>query len=691
MKKSEKLPSIEDKIAELRGLISHHDYQYHVLDQPEITDSEYDRLFHELKDLENAHPELITPDSPTQRVGFKPISQFEKISHRLPMLSLSNAFSTEDLLDFHKRLLNHLKGKDLKWTYFCEPKLDGLAVELIYENGSFQGALTRGDGVVGENVTQNIRTVKSIPLRLRSKNTTGIIEVRGEVLMNKADFKELNELQEEGGLQVFANPRNAAAGSIRQLDSSVTASRPLRMYCYAPGVIENLEIKSQKGWMDALDDLGLPHLKHDRFENVKKFWSENAVKDKLGPLAAQCSSIDEAIEYYDLILSIRSQLPFDIDGVVIKVNEYDIQKELGFVARSPRWAIAAKFPPEQAKTQVKDIIVQVGRTGALTPVAQLNPVLVGGVTVSNATLHNQSEIDRKDIRIGDTVLIQRAGDVIPEVVQVLIDERPSVSEKFIMPTHCPSCGEKVFQPEGEVVLRCVNSVCPARLNESLKHFVSRRAMNIDKLGDKIVEQLTSAGLVSSFSDIYRLTLDQLLTLPRQGQKSSQNIMTSIEKSKKSSLNRLIYALGIRFVGEQTAKSLAEHFKTLKNFLAAKEEELISIPDIGPKVSFSIASALKNPDFKKEALSLLELGVRISESKGASSDQWKGLTFVITGTLPQPRDEVKSYIEGRGGKVSGSVSSKTSYLVAGEEAGSKLEKARELSIPVLSWDELKALK
>lgn len=685
-----KIQNPKQRVLDLRDQISHHDYRYHVLDQPEISDREYDLLFNELKELEERHPELVTGDSPTQRVGFKPLSQFEKRTHRLPMLSLSNSFKEEDLHDFHRRLSNHMKTEEVNWTYFCEPKLDGLAVELIYQNGQLEHALTRGDGEVGEDVTQNIRTIRSIPLRLRQPHQ-GTLEVRGEVMMTKSDFKELNESQEEGGLTTFANPRNAAAGSVRQLDSSVTASRPLRLYTYAPGWVENLELSSQREWFQQLEFYGLPHLKSASFSEVKKFWSRPS--KKIGPLAAECSDIEEAIAYYQLLLSIRSQLPFDIDGVVVKVNEFSVQKKLGAVARSPRWATAAKFPAEQAETQIKDIVVQVGRTGALTPVAQLEPVVVGGVTVSTATLHNQAEIDRKDIHVGDRALIQRAGDVIPEVVQVLINKRPSWAHKFSMPSHCPVCQKKVSQPEGEVVLRCTNPKCPARINESLKHFVSRRAMNIDKLGDKLIEQFTAAGLVSRFSDLYRLELEQIRSLPRQGEKSSQNIITSIEKSKKSSLARLIFALGIRFVGEQTAKSLAHHFKTLDAFLAAEEEELLGIRDIGPKVAASIVQALKDSDFTKEAKSLVELGVGTEKSPDPQShdDTWKGLTFVITGTLPVARDEAKAFIEKRGGKVTGSVSKKTDYLVAGEEAGSKLEKARELNLPVLSWNELNALK
>ncbi|NCN40584.1 NAD-dependent DNA ligase LigA [bacterium] len=695
MSSAKNTQNIQRQIQTLKEALRHHEYLYHVLDQPEITDSEYDKIFHELKSLEEKHPEYLTADSPTQRVGFEPLSQFEKVAHRRPMISLGNAFSEEDLRDFHKRLLKHLQLEEPNWTYFCEPKLDGLAVELIYVDGVFTQALTRGDGSVGEDVTQNLKTLKSLPLKLRETDQTkpalkGVFEIRGEALMNKADFKELNLAQEDAGMTPFANPRNAAAGSIRQLDAKVAASRPLRLYSYAPGVTENVNVRSQKEWMEWLGELGLPQLGAEDFSKVKSLWKNFKSGQKVNPLGAHCKNIDEAIEYYELILSLRSQLPFDIDGVVIKVNEFAIQEELGEVARSPRWATAAKFPPEQGKTTVNSISIQVGRTGALTPVAQLEPVLVGGVTISNATLHNQSEIERKDVRVGDHVLIQRAGDVIPEVVSVLLDERPKNSKKFQMPSHCPSCGEEAVQPEGEVVLRCVNPVCPARLNESLKHFVSRRAMNIDKLGDKIVEQLTEAGLVRTFSDLYRLKIEDLEALPRQGKKSSQNIIDSIEKSKKSSLHRLIYSLGIRFVGEQTAKSLASHFGDLESFLKANEEELLTIEDIGPKVASSILNSLSSQDFVKEAKSLIQLGVHVESAKTPKGSQFAGMTFVITGTLPVKRDEAKAFIEHRGGKVSGSVSKKTSYLLAGEEAGSKLEKARELEVPVLSWDELQSI-
>lgn len=666
---------IQKRIDELKSQIEHHNRLYHQLDQPEISDREYDLLFNELKELEAQNPQFKTEDSPTQRVGAPPLEQFQKLQHSTPMLSLSNSFSEEDLLDFHQRLLSFTHLQQPKWTYFCEPKFDGLAVELVYKNGVLTHALTRGDGFVGEDITQNIRTIKNIPLKIHATQPPELLEVRGEVLMFKEDFLLLNNEQEENGLPPFANPRNAAAGSLRQLDSNITASRPLKMFCYSPGKLIGLKITSQEQWLATLESYGLPVLK-----SVRK-------KGLLGKF----KQIEDVVEYFKFVLSERSQLPFDIDGIVVKVNEYPIQEELGTVARSPRWATAAKFPPEQSKTKIENIVVQVGRTGALTPVAQMIPTRVGGVVVTNATLHNQSEIDRKDIRIGDTVIIQRAGDVIPEVVEVVLSERPKNSIPFKLPKACPVCEQPVVQAEEEVVSRCVNPNCPAVINESLKHFVSRRAMNVEKLGDKIIEQLTAHGLVESFSDIYRLNLEKLSKLPRQGEKSSANIMASIEKSKNSSLTRLIYSMGIRFVGEQTAKSLAKNFEDVESFLNADPENLLEISDIGPKVAASIQNALKSGDFKKEMRALLELGVKIgSPLKARGSTKYHGMVFVITGTLPVPRDEIKDSIELNGGKVSGSVSKKTSYLLAGEEAGSKLDKARELNVPVLSWDDFQKL-
>lgn len=665
---SPKKSAPKDRIEKLKKLVSEADYKYHVLDRPEITDYEYDQLFAELQELEREHPALITPDSPTQRIGATPLAEFEKGTHRKAMMSLSNTYSIEEVREFDERVRKFLET-DKPIVYFCEPKFDGLAVELIYQEGRLTGALTRGDGITGENVLTNVKTMRSVPLRLQG-NPPDLLEVRGEVLMLKNDFARLNELQQEAGEITFANPRNAAAGSIRQLDPKITARRPLRMYCYAPGVVEGLTFKSQADWYEKLHDFGLPTV---------------ATEGKKA-LARICEGVDEAVEYYETILKMRHELPFDIDGVVIKVNSFSLQDTLGAVARSPRWATAAKFAPEQARTTIENIDIQVGRTGALTPVAIMKPVKVGGVTITNATLHNQFEVDRKDVRVGDTVIIQRAGDVIPEVVEVVLTKRPANAKKFKMPTECPVCGHEVVLPEGEAVTRCVNAFCPAIINESLKHFASRRAMNIEKLGDKIIDQMTEHKLIRTFSDLYILTRDDILTLPRQGETSAQNLIDSIEASRQTTLARFIYALGIRFVGEQTAKALATYYKTIDKFLETSETELIEVEDIGPKVASSIIDRLNDAGFRKEIHKLIENGVEIEKPKKASGKQpLKGMNIVITGTLPRPRDEIKDQIVALGGKSSGSVSKNTSYVLAGDEAGSKLDKAQELGVPVLDWD------
>lgn len=668
----------------LKKQILQHDYDYYVLDRPTITDFEYDKLFKKLQELEAANPQLITPDSPTQRVGGEPIDEFEKVPHRKPMLSLANTYDVGEIRAFDERARKFLEREE-DLTYFCELKFDGLALELIYENGALTGALTRGDGTTGENVLTNVRTMRSVPLKLSGTKPPPLLEVRGEALMFKKDFAKLNEAQQEAGEMTFANPRNAAAGAIRQLDPRITAKRPLRLFGYAPGVTEGVKVGSQSEWLEYLNENGLPALKAAPWKKMKSQLAKGYVPGQ--PLAAICEGIEEAVEYYEAILKIRHELPFDIDGVVIKIDSFALQDTLGTVARSPRWATAAKFAPEQATTEIEDIIVQVGRTGALTPVAVMKPVRVGGVTIVNATLHNQSEIERKDIRIGDTVIVQRAGDVIPEVVSVVLDKRPAKSKKYRLPENCPVCGEKAVLPEDEVVTRCVNPVCPAILNESLKHFAARRAMNIEDLGDKIIEQLTKEGLVGSFADLYKLTKDDLLKLPRQGEKSAQNIVDSIDATRKAPLARFIYALGIRFVGEQTAKSLASHFKNLDAFLAADEAQLLDIPDIGPKVASSIMTQLKNRDFLLEVKKILKNGVEVEEikpMKGSEKQPLKGLSIVITGTLPKPRDEIKDMILAMGGKTPGSVSKSTNYVLAGDEAGSKLDKAQELGVAVLDW-------
>lgn len=691
----------EKRIATLKAEIGQHDYDYYVLDRPTISDRDYDRLFQELLDLEQAFPDLLTPDSPSQRVGGAALDAFDKVPHRTAMLSLSNSYSPDDIAAFDERVRKVLERKG-EVDYFCEPKFDGLAIELIYEDGTLVGALTRGDGAVGENVITNVRTIRSIPQKLALKDPPKLLEVRGEILMFKKDFAALNETQQEQGVVPFANPRNAAAGSLRQLDPRITASRPLRLFAYAPGVIEGVTFKSQQEFEAALEESRLPTVgiapPDESFEAFEKR-TETELKSFLqgkGPrpaLARVCTGADQAIRYYHFIEKIRKQLPFDIDGIVVKVDSFRLQLELGFVARSPRWATAAKFQPEQAETVIREIAIQVGRTGALTPVAVMEPVKVGGVTITNATLHNQDEIDRKDVRVGDTVVVQRAGDVIPEVVRVVTEKRPKTSVAFKIPHKCPVCGSPATRTEDEVVTRCTNLLCPAIVKNSLIHFIGRRAMNIEGLGERMIETLVDEGLVKSFSDLYRLTFEDLIALERQGEKSVTNTLESIEQSKTTTLPRLIFALGIRFVGETTAKTLAKEFGTIENLMSASLEQLLETKDVGEKVAESIAKAFSNKVLRKEIESLQKLGVRyeaVEKKAKSGSTKFDGKKFVITGTLPIPRDDVKDLIEANGGTVSGSVSKKTDYVVAGEEAGSKLDKATELGVAVLDWDGFQAL-
>ena len=662
---------IKERIEELRRLIREHDHNYHVLDRPTISDFEYDQLFSELQRLENENPTLQTADSPTQRVSGRALEAFEKVRHRKPMLSLQNSYNPEDILAFDERAKKALDLKN-EIEYFCEPKFDGLAIELIYEDGVFQRALTRGDGEVGEDITQNIRTLKSVPLQLDTKNPPKLLEVRGEALILKKDFAELNEEQQEAGLQTFANPRNAAAGSLRQLDSRITASRPLKFFAHGAGVIEGLKFSTQAEFIQHLKSFGF----------------------LTSALATVAENANGAVDFYNSVMKKREDLPYDIDGVVIKANRLSLQEQLGFVARSPRWATAAKFPPQQASTVVNDIIIQVGRTGALTPVAVMAPVQVGGVSVTHATLHNQEELERKDVRIGDTVIVQRAGDVIPEIVSVVLDRRPPKSKAFLMPTHCPACTEKVLKVEGEVVLRCVNKACPAKIRESLVHFVSRRAMNIDKVGEKIVDQLIQSGLVRRPSDLYTLTLKQILGLERKAEKSAQNILDSIQASRTPTLQRFIFALGIRFVGEETSRDLAMHFRSIDRFLKTNQEELLAIQGIGPKVADSVLFSLQQKEFVEEVHRLVKNGVEIVNPEASSRSQNEqkllGLKIVITGSLPEPRDQIKDLIISMGGECGSSVSKKTNYVLAGEEAGSKLDKARELGVPIIDWDQFQKM-
>lgn len=693
MAKSSDISQAEKRIALLKEQIRHHDRLYYVLDQPELTDAQYDELYKELLRLEKDYPSLLSPDSPSQRVGGEALDKFNKRDHRIPMLSLQNTYSPEEIAEFDQRLKKFL-ASDKEISYFCEPKLDGLALELVYEDGLLVAALTRGDGQTGEDVLSNVRTIRSVPLRLKGTHPPKLLEVRGEVLMFKSDFLELNEEQEEAGLTSFANPRNAAAGSLRQLDPRVTASRPLRMFCYALGATEGIAFKSQHEMLKSFADFGLPTLSIGQLSGLEKIANPAKNQKTLrGPIELLCraENAQEAITYYQSVERLRHTLPFEIDGVVIKVDDFHLQVELGMVARSPRWASAAKFKPEQATTQIEDIAVQVGRTGALTPVAIMKPVRVGGVTVTHATLHNQDEIDRKDVRVGDTVVVHRAGDVIPEVVSVVLEKRPKSSAAFRIPSHCPACGEKATQIPGEVITRCTNRHCPAIAVEGLKHFISRRAMDIDKLGDKLVEQLVRAKLVSGFSDLYRLSMDDLLSLDRQGEKSAKNVLESIKNSKAPPLSRFIHALGLRFVGEATARALAEHFNSMDALMAASEETLTNVPDVGPKVAASIITEFKSPQLKKEIHQLFELGVKpLSSPKVKASAKLQGMNIVVTGTLPVDRDEAKDLIISHGGRASSSVSKNTNYVLAGESPGSKLDKARELGIPVISWDEFQRL-
>ncbi|WP_413583074.1 NAD-dependent DNA ligase LigA [Bdellovibrio sp. HCB288] len=655
---------------ELKKIITEHDYNYYVMDRPSITDYEYDQIFDELLNLEKATKGLDLSDSPSQRVGGKVLESFAKAPHRMPMLSLANSYSPEDIFDFDERVKKFLSSdKDVE--YFCELKFDGLSMEIIYESGQLVRALTRGDGAVGEDVTENIKTIKSIPLKI--KNAPEILEVRGEVLIFKKDFAELNDTQQENGQPTFANPRNAAAGSMRQLDSKIAASRPLKFFGYALGLVEGRTFDTQENIQNYFADHGIP----------------TAIKAN-PDLVRVCRGPQEVVEYYHHIEKVRSSLPFDIDGVVIKVNSIRQQDDLGMVARSPRWATAAKFKPEQATTVIENIAIQVGRTGALTPVAIMTPVKVGGVTVTNSTLHNQDEIDRKDVRVGDTVVIQRAGDVIPEVVAVVLEKRPKDSKPFLIPANCPACGSPAHKAEGEVVTRCTNPLCIAMVKESLKHFVGRRAMNLDKIGDRLIETLVDNKMLTAFSDFYRLKKEDILSLDRQGDKSAENIINSIENSKKPALARFIFALGIRFVGEQTAKLLADHFVNIENFLKASEEELLQVPEIGPKVATSIREWTSNKKLVNEVHEMLKLGVDISNPVRSTEGALSGMSFLITGTLPVKRDDAKDVIEKNGGKILSSVSSKLSYLVVGDDPGSKVDKAQSLGVKIISWEDLQKM-
>jgi DNA ligase (NAD+) len=652
------------RAAWLHTELHRHAHAYYVLDNPSIPDADYDAMFRELQSLEAAHSELITSDSPTQRVGGAPLPEFSQVAHDVPMLSINNGFAEEDILAFDKRVRDGLES-EAEVSYACELKFDGLAINLRYEKGVLIQAATRGDGYTGEDVTANIRTVRSIPLRLRGDHLPELIDIRGEVLMFKADFQRLNQRQRDAGQKEFANPRNAAAGSLRQLDSRITAQRSLRFFAYGIGLLEGAALPAtHEALLDWYGSMGVP------------VCAERAVVSGAAGL----------LTFYASIGAKRAQLPYEIDGVIYKVNHVEQQRTLGFVSRAPRFALAHKFPAEEATTVVQDIVVQVGRTGAVTPVARLAPVSVGGVTVTNATLHNEDEVRRKDIRIGDTVIVRRAGDVIPEVVANVPERRPAAAREFIMPTQCPVCSSAIVRPEEEAVARCSGGwiSCAAQRKGGLLHFVSRRAMDIEGLGEQLVEQLVDRGLVTTPADFYKLGLVMLAELDRMAQKSAQNLLDALEKSKSTTLARFIYALGIRHVGESTAKSLAKHFGNLDALLDATEEQILAVDDIGPVVAQSILTFLHDPINCELVAQLRAAGLHWDEGEPEQRSQHlSGKTFVLTGSLPTlKREEAAAMIEAAGGKVSGSVSKKTSFVVAGEEAGSKLAKAEELGVTIL---------
>jgi len=651
----------------LKEQLNYHNHRYYVLDDPEIPDVEYDMMLRELQEIEAQYPELCTPDSPTQRVGAAPLKKFMEVKHEVPMLSLGNVFSEEELNDFDRRCRESLDNDEIE--YVAEPKLDGLAISLLYKEGLLIRAATRGDGTTGEDVTANVKTIGAIPLRLTGKDIPNEIEVRGEIYISRAGFETLNAQQREKGEKTFANPRNAAAGSLRLLDSSITAQRPLTMYCYAVGKCTNGELA--KTHSDVLEQL--------------RGWGLRVSREH-----AVVQGAKGCYQYYEKLLKRRDNLPYEIDGIVYKVNRFDQQQTLGFVSRAPRWATAHKFPAQEKTTKLLAIDIQVGRTGALTPVARLEPVEVGGVTVTNATLHNQDEIERKDVRVGDTVVVRRAGDVIPEVVGSIKDKRKKGARKFKYPIHCPECDSEVIRIEGEAKARCSGGLyCPAQRKESIKHFASRRAMNIEGLGDKLVEQLVDEELINDAADLYVLTAEQLASMERMGEKSAKNLIESLEKSKAITLPRFIFSLGIREVGEATARSLANHFGSLEKIMAATSAELEQVADVGPVVARNIETFDHQSHNKDVIEKLITNGVRWDDVKvNDSAEQLlAGKTIVLTGALSMPRGEAKDKLQAMGAKVSGSVSKKTTAVIAGADAGSKLTKAKDLGVLVLDETEL----
>jgi len=662
--------SIRDRVQKLRDDINTHNYRYYILDDPEVSDAEYDRLMGELQRIEQQYPELITPDSPSQRVGATPLDAFESVQHSQPMLSLDNGFSEGDIREFDariRRLVPDLHEID----YVAETKFDGLAVELVYENGAFAIGSTRGDGVTGENITQNLKTIKSVPLQLL-RNKIPVpqrLELRGEVIIGHQDFKKLNKEREQSGEPTFANPRNAAAGSLRQLDPKITASRPLDIFFHSVGQVIGIEFSTHVQFLETIQQWGL----------------------KVSPIRRLCRSLDELFQFYTELMERRDHLPYEIDGMVIKVNRLSLRDEIGIKSRSPRWAIAYKFPARQEVTQIRDIQVQVGRTGALTPVAIMAPIRIGGVEVSRATLHNQDEIDKKDIRIGDWVVVQRAGDVIPEVVKAIESRRTGAEKTFHIPATCPVCGAHVIRLDGEAAHRCQNLSCPAQIKQQIHHFAGRTAMDIEGLGAKLIDQLVEKGKATTVADLYFLSLDDWSNLERMARKSAQNIVAALEKSKQITLDRFIYSLGIRFVGERTARLLADHFKTLDHFKKATYDELISIHEIGPQSAQSIMQFLDEPKNMQTIDKLLAAGVTIESKKPAAGGVFSGKTVVFTGTLEIfTRHEAEALVVSLGGQAASSVTRKTAFVVVGQNAGSKADKAKELGIPILSEDEFKRM-
>jgi DNA ligase (NAD+) len=664
-------PSIIQRVKELRQALHRHNYRYYVLDDPEISDAEYDRMMQELAKLEADFPDLMSQDSPTLRVGALPLDKFKTIEHSIPMLSLENGFNDQDIMEFDRRIKRNLNIKS-DIVYTAEPKLDGVAVELVYENGRLITASTRGDGFYGELITSNVRTIRSVPLRLHNeeeKTIPSLLEVRGEVFIAKEAFKSLNNERLDENLPPFANPRNAAAGSLRQLDSKVTAKRPLEIFVYGVGRVAELVLESHSDTLYALQNLGF----------------------RINPHIRPKITINEVIDCYKELSELRDLLPYDIDGMVVKVDSFAFQDLLGTTSRSPRWAIAYKFKAIQETTRIADIEVQVGRTGTLTPVAHLVPVKIGGVTVSRATLHNEDEIRRKDIKIGDTVLVQRAGDVIPEVVKVITSKRTGEEKTFNMPDSCPVCDSSVIRSKNEAALRCINSSCPAQVKERIKHFASKGAFDIDGLGEKLIEQLVDKDLLFSYADIFRLKEDMLKNLDRMGSKSAGNIVRAIEDSKRITLHRFIYALGIRHVGEHVAGILANALKSFDKLRCAKSDELVAIDGVGPVAAESIVEFFKKDENQKIVDAMISGGIQIFRNDDQKDDQLAGKVFVLTGTLENlTRNEARRIIENAGGKVTGSVSRNTDYLVVGASPGSKLKRAQELGVDIIDEETLKKM-